>query len=187
MLVHCRQNNSKKNGADKPIQNFITFQMVDNELIEYDIDTLKNFKEVTDILNNINCLKEYAVFKLETEKKIYKIQPLQFCNDIFDYKLREVIYINTDSIIVNYELKLPIDSLKTAIINHLFNPSNDKNYSLTNEKKLISINVDSIKNITKTKRLLLNIIDVLNVIENKPNFGFIFEDKVQLPKPIIVE
>ena len=162
----------------------MTFRMVDNELIEYDIDTLKSFKEVTEILDDIDCSKEYALFKLETEKKIYKIQPIQFCDDIFDYKLREVIYINTDSITVNYELKYPIDSLKTTLTNHLFNPNNDRNYSLANEKKLISINVDSTKKITDTKRLLLNIIDELNAIENKPHLGFMFENRGIIPKPI---
>ena len=71
--------------------------------------------------------------------------------------------------------------------NHLFNPSNDRNYSLANEKKLISINIDSTKNIGQTKKLLLNLIMELNAMENKPNFGFMFEDRGILPKPIIVE
>ena len=108
----------------------MTFRLVDNELIEYNIDTLNNFNEVTEILDKIDCSKEYALFKLETDKKIYKIQPLQFCNDIFDYKLREVLYINTDSITVNYKLKLPIDSLKVTLTNHLLNPNNDENHAV---------------------------------------------------------
>ncbi len=162
----------------------MSFRLADNELIEYDIDTLKNFKEVIKILDETDCLSEYAMFKLETENKIYKIQPLQFCESILDYRLREIIYVNTDSITVNYELQFPIDSLKLALTNHLFNPSNDRNYSLADEKKLISINVDSIKNITQTKNLLLKLIKELNAMENKPNFDFIFENRGILPRMV---
>ncbi|WP_416441758.1 hypothetical protein ACH3O9_14750 [Leeuwenhoekiella sp. A16] len=189
LLFSCGQNNSEKKqiAIEKPIQHFMTFRLADNELVEYDIDTLKNFNEILKILDETDCLREYAMFKLETEDKIYKIQPLQFCESIFDYKLREILYVNTDSITVNYELKFPIDSLKLALTNHLFNPSNDRNYSLADEKKLISINIDSTKNIAQTKKLLLNLIKELNEMENKPNFGFMFEDKGIFPKPIIVE
>lgn len=90
----------------------MNFRLADNELVEYNIDTLKNFNEIFKILDETDCLREYAMFKLETEDKIYKIQPLQFCEGIFDYKLREILHINTDSITVNYDQKFPIDSLK---------------------------------------------------------------------------
>ncbi|WP_292950069.1 hypothetical protein [Olleya sp. UBA1516] len=189
LLTACGQNNNgeKRVAIEKPIQRFMTFRLVDNELVEYDIDTLKNYNGIIKILDETDCLSEYAIFKLETDDKVYKIQPLQFCESIFDYKLREVLYVNTDSITVNYELKFPIDSLKFALTNHLFNPTNNRNYSLKNEKKLISINVDSTKEINETKKLLLNIIEELNGIENKPNFGFMFENRGILPKAIIVE
>ena len=189
LLTACGQNNNgeKRVAIEKPIQRFMTFRLVDNELVEYNIDTLKNFNVVTNILDETDCLKEYAMFKLETEDKIYKIQPLQFCENIFDYKLREILYINTDSITVNYNLKFSIESLKSALTNHLFNPNNDRNYSLKNEKKLISINVDSTKNISETKKLLLNVIKVIDGLENKPNFSFMFENRGILPKAIIVE
>ncbi len=187
--MSCGQNNNenKHTAIEKPIQRFMTFRLVDNELVEYDIDTLKNFNEVIKILDETDCLNEYAMFKLETEDKVYKIQPLQICESIFDYKLREILYVNTDSITVSFDLKFPIDSLKSVLTNHLFNPNNDRNYSLKNEKKLISINVDSTKNINETEKLLLNIIEELNGIENKPNFGFMFENRGILPKPIMVE
>lgn len=189
LLFSCGQNYSEKKitPIEKPIQHFMTFRLVDNELIEYDIDTLKNFNQIIKILDETDCSREYAMFKVETKDKIYKIQPLQFCESIFDYKLKEILYVNTDSITANYELKFPIDSLKVVLKNHLFNPNNDRNYSLADEKKLISINVDSTENINETKKLLLSIITELNMIENKPNYGFMFEDRGILPKPIILE
>ena len=179
LLWNCGKNNGEKEQIviDKPIQYFKTFRLADNELIEYDIDTLNNFNEVIKILDKTDCSQEYALFKLETDSKIYKIQPLQICKSIFDYKLREILYINTDSITINYDLKLPIDSLNIALTNHLFNPNEDRNHPFSDEKKLISINVDSTKNITETKKLMLKVIKEINELKNKPNFGFMFEDR----------
>ena len=177
--MNCGQNNFEKKRIviEKPIQHFMTLRLVNNELIEYDIDTLKNFNEVIKILNETDCLREYALFKLETDKKIYKIQPLQICESIFDYKLREILYINTDSITINYDLKLPIDSLKMVLNNHLQNPNYDGNYPSSEEKRLISINVDSTENIVETKKLLLNIITNINELNIKTNFSFMFQDR----------
>lgn len=187
--MNCGQKSGEKKqvAIEKPIQSFMTSRLVDNKLIEYDIDTLGDFNELIKILKKIDCLKEYAIFKLETDRKVYKIQPLQFCDDVFDYKLREVLYLDTDSIVVNYELRYPIDSLNSILTNHLFNPSNDRNYPFEDEKKLISINVDSTKNILETKELLLNVIQEINALDSKPNFGFMFENRGILPKLIIVE
>ena len=178
LLISCGQNtDGKKNVTnEKPEQKFLTFRIVGNEFIEVDIDSLTNFKEILNVIENIDCRKNYALFKLETENKIFKIQPLQFCDDIFDYKLREIVYINTDSITVNYELQYPIDSLKMVLNNHLRNPNNDRNYPSTEEKRLISINVDKTKNIIETKKLLLKTITNINELNIKTNFSFMFED-----------
>jgi len=179
LLISCGQNNSEKNNQknEKPEQNFLTFRLVDNKFIEFDLDTLSNFNEIIKIQNKIDCNKNYALFKLKTDTKIYNIQPLQFCEDIFDYKLREVVYVNTDSITVNYELQYPIDSLKMVLNNHLRNPNNDRNYPSPDEQRLISINVDNIKNIIETKKLLLKIITNINEMNIKTNFSFMFEER----------
>lgn len=189
LLLNCVHNNGeeKQIAPKKPIQYFISSQLANNKMVEYDIDTLKNFNEIVKILNETDCLHEYAIFKLETENKIYKIQPLQFCESIFDYKLRQILYLNADSITVNYELKLPMDSLKLALTNHLLNPNKDRNYPFKDEKKLISINVDSSKNISKTRKLLLNVIEEINRLKNKPNFEFMFENRGIWPKTIVME
>jgi len=170
LLISCGQNNS-----GKPEQNFLTFRLIDNEFIEYDLDTLSSFNDIIKIQNKIDCNKNYALFKMNSDTKIYNIQPLQFCEDIFDFKLREIVYINTDSITVNYELQYPIDSLKMVLNNHLRNTNNDRNYPSAEEKRLISINVDSTKNIIETKKLLLKIITNINELNIKTNFSFMFE------------
>lgn len=178
LVISCKQNeNNKKNE-----QRFLTFKLNNNEFIEVDIDSLTNFEELLNLPKNINCRKNHILIKLETNDKVYKIQPmLQFCGLIIDYKLREVIYINTDSITVNYELKYPIDSLKMVMINHFKNPKNDINYPLLEENRLISINVRSSKKIIETKKLLLKIIDNYNELNMKNNFLFMFQDMGILP------
>jgi|GEM_PF-1901754 len=171
----CGNNNSKI-PLKKEQQNFLTIRNLANGFIEYDIDTLANFREITKILEEIDCEKNYALFKLETNSKIFKIQPLQSCGDIFHYKMKEVVYINTDSITVNNDLDYPIDSLNSVLRNHLLNFNGDNNYPSAAERKWISINVDDSKKIDDTKILLLKIIDEINSIESNVDFGFIFEN-----------
>lgn len=177
LLISCGQNTNKKKNVtnEKQEQKFLSFRIVRNEFIEVDIDSLFNFREILNIKENIDCKKNYALFKLETKNKIFKIQPLQLCGSILDYQLREIIYINTDSITVNYELQYPIDNLKMVLNNHLINLKNDDNYPSPQEKRLISINVDSSKNIIETKKLLLKIIANINELNIKTNFSFMFE------------
>ena len=184
LLLNCGQNNDNKKEVEteKPEQNFMSFRDVSKKLIEIDIDTISDFKELIEVTEKIDCTGKIAVFKIETDKKIYKIQPLQVCDYILDYKLREIIYVNTDSVIVNYKIKFPIDSLKVVLDNHLRNQNNNPNYPSSDEKKLISINVDSTKNISETRNLLLKIIADFNDLNIKSNFAFMFEDRGILPE-----
>lgn len=185
-LLSCGKNNNDKikNDLKKTEQLFCSLKRVDKQFIEFDIDTLSNFNQLVDISEEIDCLRYNALLKIETDEKIYKIQPLKLCESIMDYKLRDIIYINTDSITVNYELKYPIDSLKTVLKYHLQNPDNDSNYPVRKRTKLISVNVDNTLEIDETKKLLLNIINKFNQLDIKPNFWFMFEDRGILPKYI---
>jgi len=156
-------------------QSFLTFRDVSKELIEIDIDTMVNFNTLINVAEKINCDDKIAVVKIETQKNIYKVQPLTFCGEIFDYKLREIIYVNLDSITVNYKLNYPIDSLKIVLNKHLKNPQNDNNYPLSNEKRLISIDVDGKRDIKETKKILLKIISCINEINSKKHLSFMFQ------------
>ena len=162
---------------EKPVQNFLAFRLAGREFIEVDIDTLADFREILDIVEEMDCRDNYALFKLETETEIFNIMPQQLCEDIFDFKLREIIYFNTDSITVSHELRYPMDSLKIVLNNHLENVNGDGNYPSIDEKRLISINVDSTKNILETKELLLKIVTSINALNTKANFSFMFEDR----------
>ncbi|MBW1296353.1 hypothetical protein [Aquimarina litoralis] len=178
LLICCGRNNSEKKSlaTEKPTQDFSSLRFMETKLVEYDIDSLANFNEILKILDKIDCLSEYAMFKLDTEEKIYRIQPLQICESIFDYKLRQILYINSDKVTVNHQIKFPIDSLKKVLKNHLLNPNNDENYPSLTDKKLISINVDNNKDISEVKRLLLRIVSDVNELGAKVNFSFIFEN-----------
>ncbi len=179
MLISCGNKNeeAKTSEIKKSKQSFLTYREVSKKLVDIDIDTISNFKKLQNISEKINCGGEIAVIKIETKNTTYRIQPLMFCTDIFDYKLREIIYINPDSIIVNYKLSYPITDLKMILKKHLSNSENDENYPKQNEQRLISINVDSKKPIEVTKNLLLEVISNVNELNYKNNFSFMFEDK----------
>ena len=186
LLTSCRQNQQENIGlnSEKEEQIFLSSRIVGHEYVEIDIDTLANFGEMLKVMEEIDCVGSYALFKIETDKKIYKIQPKQFCDIPSDYKLREIIYINTDSITVNYQLKYPIDSLQVVLKNHLLNSENNSNYPSADEKRMLSINIDRTKNISETKNHLLNIINEVNELNSKRNFVFMFDDRGILPRPI---
>ena len=186
MLIACKEQH-KPSRVAKQEQIFKSLRRVDSEIIEIDMDTLANFKTVVNILETIDCRKNYAVFKLENKEKVLKIQPLHFCGDIFDYRLRDIIYIDTDSITVNYKLKYPIDSLKIILNYHLLNPNNDKNYPKKHKGKLISINVDGKKNIIDTKKLLFKITNHIDNLKTKNKVRFMFENRGIMPEIIFAD
>ncbi|PHQ29777.1 hypothetical protein [Leeuwenhoekiella nanhaiensis] len=183
-FLSCAENRPNKENkvVEKSIQTFFSFRMEGQSLVEFDLDTIKTTKELIRILNEIDCLKEKPVLKIETDYKINRIQPFQICEFILDYKLKNIIYVNTDSITVNYDLVLPIDSLEITLKNHLLNPNNNENYPSQLEKKMISIHIDSTKNISDTKNLFLNIIDKVNRLDSIPDFIFMIEDNGILPE-----
>lgn len=184
VFTNCKESKSDETQIDieKPVQYFFSSGLVGNKLVETNIDTLSNFNSLLKILDKNDCYKEYALFNLETEDKIYKIKPQPFCEGSFHYRLKEIIYINTDSITVNYELKFPIDSLKSVLRKHLLNPEQDKNYPLAGEQKLISVHVDSLKPIASTKTLLLKIINNINELGGKSSVEFIFKESGIIPQ-----
>jgi hypothetical protein len=175
-VTNCKESRNDENQTDikKPVQYFFSSAVVGNKLVETNIDTLSNFNSLLKILDENDCYKEYAIFNLETKDKIYKIQPQHFCEGSFHYRLKDIIYVNSDSITVNSELKFPIDSLKSVLRNHLLNPNQDKNYPLAVEQKLISVHVDSLKPVASTKTLLLSIINNINELGGKSNMQFLF-------------
>ncbi|WP_298516399.1 hypothetical protein [uncultured Kordia sp.] len=174
-LIYC-ENTHKDNKIvqEKPVQSFLTYRMEQQKFVEIDIDLLQNFGDMLNVIDTTDCRKNASLFKIETDSTIYKIQHLQFCESIFDYKLKQIIYINTDSIKVNDELSYPIDNLDGILKNHLVNEQNDENYPST-EKRLISIHIDESKNIKEVKKLLLNIISTFNSLQMKTNFAFMFD------------
>jgi len=185
LLINCGQKDEEKKEVvtEKPEQNFMSFRDLSRELIEVDIDTISDFKELIEVTEKIDCAGQIVIFKMETDQKIYKIQPLQNCAYIsLHYKRNEIIHVNPDSITVNKKIKFPIDSLRVVLDNHLQNRNNNPIYPSSDEKKLISINVANDKNIDETKKLLLKIITEYNDLNITTNFAFMFENKGILPE-----
>lgn len=183
LFYNCIEKKENHNTKQKIVYKYTPPLNYGIEYLEVDIDSLSEFNEILTILDTIDCTKKDVVFKMETEDKIYKIQPLQYCGVNYDYYLNQIIYINTDSITVNHDIQYPIDSLKTVLDSHLTNKKNDINYpSIDEEFRIISIHIDSSKKIKETKQLLLKIITEAQKITPKSNFVFIFNRRGLLPQ-----
>ncbi|MFK7747986.1 MAG: hypothetical protein AB8B65_06335 [Kordia sp.] len=175
-LMNCVDSKKEKNlPKEKTVQSFLTFQTKKQTSIETNMDSLKNFGEVLKMIDTTDCSTKTLLFTIETAENNYTIQPLQFCGDIYDYKLRQIIYFDTDSITVNEQLKYPITAIHSVLKNHLINPLNDEDYPSKEATKFISIHVDSSKSIKEIKKLLLNIISTFNSLKINQNFSFIFD------------
>lgn len=175
-LTYCVD--SKKDNPitkEKTVQSFLTYRTQNQKHLEIDIDSLQNFGELLNVIDTTDCRKLAPTFKIETDSTIYKIQHLHFCETIYDYKLRNILYVSTDSIKVNYQLTYPINDLGTILENHLINKLNDENYPSEDEKRFISIHIDESEDIQEVKKLLLHIISVHTKLNIKTNFAFMFD------------
>ncbi len=157
-------------------QSFITIHEINKELIDVDIDSIADFNSLINIIEEISCGGQIGLVKMETKDKIFRVQPLFSCGDIFDYKLRQIIYVNPDSVTVNSELNYPISDLKMVLQKHIHNSENDKNYPEQDKIRMISINVGNDKPISITKNLILEIIYKLNELDYKNNLSFKLEN-----------
>lgn len=184
VFTNCKESRSNETQIDieKPIQYIVSFKNVDNKLIETNIDTLSNLNGFLNILDKNNCINIYQLLNHEIKDKTYNLKPMSNCYGTFHYRLKEIIYVSTDSIAVNRELRFPIDSLNIILRKHLLNHKQDKNYPFDGEQKLISVHVDTLKPIAKTKELIKNIINDIIEIDAKPYPQFIFNDGGIIPK-----
>ena len=142
---------------------------IGKEIIEINLDSLSNFNNLLTAIDRVNCNNKIAIIKFETNSSIFKIQPLNFCSEnppIWCSSLRDVIYLTSDSITVSYDLKYNIDSLKPVLKRHLRNIENNENYPKKGKIGFLSLHIDSTKNISHTKNLLLKIITDFNEIDN---------------------
>lgn len=181
LLINCENSKkAKKEIAKKPVQSFLGLRLPEQKFFEIDIDSLQNFGDILNIIDTVDCHKNAVLVNVETDSIIYKIQHFNPCGVIYDYKLNEIIYIKTDTLIVNHELQFPINSIGYVINKHLINVEFDENYPMTSRTRLISINIDPDKSIQETKKLLLRVIENINALPIGQPFAFIF-DRIGLP------
>jgi hypothetical protein len=122
------------------------------------------------LANQISCNKKWVLLVFETDKNKFKFELYKECsesNDIVDYSRRNVISIQMDSIIINDELGVPLDSLKTVLKNHILNPNQELDYSQNIEKALIFYNQDSIFPSQKIKEQLIKISENFNELNTQ--------------------
>lgn len=92
----------------------------------FNLDSISNFQELAFEVNQNSCDSKLSLIFFDYDNSNYKFIPMFNCPfDIFDYYLRDVVYLTNDSIYVNYKNRYSIHHLNLVMENHLINRSND--------------------------------------------------------------
>jgi len=143
------------------------------DYVEMPIDSFENYDKLVYRLEKSICSSKKTVLKFENDSFIYRIKPINFCPEnatIFDYFERDVLWITPDSVIVDYELAYPLDSLRIIMERHLINKNKDPKYPRKKTKLsylksgFLKIRIDSSKSIKETKRVFQRIVNNFNEI-----------------------
>ena len=87
--------------------------------------------------------------------------------DIVDYHGSNIISIQKDSIIINDEIQMPLDSLPVVLRNHILNPKEEFTYSKSIDRALIFYYQDSLYSSKKIKDQLIKITTDFNDLNRK--------------------
>lgn len=169
IIVSCN-NKITKSEFKKEERIFNASGLVWEEYVEIDLDSLLNYGDLFEEINKITCEKSITL-KFENDSIIYRVKPFDIC-PTSDYRLRQVIYVNPDSIFVNDSLKFPIDNLNQELRKHLINKKNDINYPQKEEMRFVSIYMDSSENLNETKNLITEIISSFDELKKDNDLIF---------------
>ena len=166
MFSNCE---TKKDKAEFYYPRISSFKS-DSLLTDIQLDSIKNYGELTKILDRITCSGKTPVLKFSNEKSEFNLIVFKMCSEtniVADYSTRNVISIQNDSIIINNKIEKPFDSLKTILKKHILNPKNISDYSINIEKALIFYYQDSLYNKEKIKAQLIKITTEFNQLNEK--------------------
>jgi len=165
--------------------------LIDSTLLYFQLDSLKNFRELINKIDLIACENKTPVITFQNENLEYKLIPMNDCSErrrIFDYYDRNVLNIEPDKVIVDNLREYGIDSLSIILRNHYLNENKEPFFSDTPEKAFVQVYVDTISDIGKTKELLIKIMDAFDEIKGDSlSLGIQFEkyllSDLSLPPP----
>jgi len=86
------------------------------------LDSLKNYSQLLSKIDSIACNSYVPVVNYSDSDNIFKIVPFYGCSTIMETScptFRSRIFIQNDSILTNFSIKNPIDSLEVILKKHL--------------------------------------------------------------------
>jgi len=140
----------------------------DTLLRKVKLDSLKNFGELLKLSDKIVCENKIPLIYFRNEKAEFKMLIGKECLialNVADYKERNVIFIQGDSIIINDKMTKPFDSIKSIMVKHILNKNKDLDYSTSIEKAIIFYHQDSLFKSIDIKKQLLKIANEFNQIK----------------------
>lgn len=136
-----------------------------SEILTIDIDTINNFGELFKIADKIACDNKYPAVKFKRKDSIFNVRFWKDCSVYVsegDYKQRNVISIQGDSIIINEETFTSFENIDKILPKHILNTSGNMIYSTNPNRSIIMYYQDSTYNSKKIKDQILRIVTEFN-------------------------
>ena len=133
------------------------------------LDTIENFGKLLTIAEKIACENKEPIIKIESKNIIYNFKVFKDCLNAMDninYKQRNIVLIQGDSIIVNVLIDKPIDSLKNVMTNHLLNNGINPNFSTSQKMALFIYHQDSTLKSKKIRAQFIKLASTFNEIND---------------------
>ena len=134
------------------------------------IDSIENFGKLLTVTEKISCEDQLPIIRINNKNTIFNFKIFKDCPDamdVIDYKQRNIVLIQGDSIIVNVLISKPFDSLKKVLSNHLLNNGSSPNYSISLDKALFMYHQDSTYDSKKVKEHFIKLASVFNEVNSE--------------------
>lgn len=191
----CSSSDEKKPLNELYSQDFLKFQS-ENVLGIINLDSLKNFSELTTKMGQMVCEEKISGLRFETNDTIYNVTGFSDCPNsgiIGCYFRKNVMSIRNDSLIIGYgkeKREKPISYLKTELSKIMAKKYNFQNNENKVKPALIYFYVEDKYPISTTKKVLKEINEQFSKInsnntEDYFNYTILFKgfDITNIPPP----
>ncbi len=148
----------------------LSYYQNDSLFVNISLDSVFNYGELFEMADQIACNGKSPVIQFSNDQEDFNLLVFKDCSKFIDpinLWLRDLIFFERDYIIVNDQIKKPLDSLSSILENHILNPYNKKEYSRDKEKAIIYYYQDSLCPIDKIKNQFIKIVTEFNQLNKK--------------------
>ena len=112
----------------------------DSLIVSINVEKYNKYEKLIEEIDSISCTEKIPFVEIETDSTIFNLLAYHICSEehlIADYKTRNIIGLNNDSILINKDLEFSIDSLDTILKKQYLNYGKDENFSVSPEKAVL--------------------------------------------------